>query len=344
MPLLIVLYCLQFAVSHGFRFDSSIPQGVVFGNSITLSWHRNGSDPNRMQFLLANATQGDLLLETLASTFSATDLTQPDGTFNVTFGSWGEYFIHAINDQGDVIAVTPNFIAWYDGLGPVLTGSTQQSGAPESSSSKEPVQSTASAPPNLLSKESVQSTATAPPTSNSAPRAHRKRKTSIIIGAVIGSLVSLLLIFGSGTYLFIRWRRKQRNLEYRLSPNLKIVPELTSDSPPTGTIRKENREIISPMRPGEMTPMLRDRNLETIEEIPEENPTEAGRERINIIGTPLHVDVSESQSVQQQEAPQPALGDVAAEVMRLREQVQQLIEREAERAQGNMLDPPPAYA
>ncbi len=145
-------------------------------------------------------------------------------------------------------------------------------------------------------------------------------------------------------YLFIRWQRKQRNLECRLSPNLKIVPETTSDPPPTGTIRKENREIISPMRPGEMTPMLRDRNRETIEEIPEGNPTEDERERIISIGTPLHVDVSQSQSGQQQEAPQPALGDVAAEVIRLREQVQQLIEREAERAQGNMLDPPPAYA
>ncbi|PBK82574.1 hypothetical protein ARMGADRAFT_1090155 [Armillaria gallica] len=343
MLLLIVLYCLQFAVSHGFRFDSSIPQAVAFGNSTTLSWHRNGSDPDRMDFLLANATQGGLSLETLASTFSATDLKQPNGTLNVTFGAPGEYFIHAINDQGDFIAVTAKFFADQGVISPFFP-LTQQSGAPESSSSEELVQSTASAPPKFSSKESVQSTATAPPTSNSAPRSHRKRKTSVIIGAVIGSLVSLLLIFGSGTYLFIRWQRKQRNLECRLSPNLKIVPELTSDSPPTGTIRKENREIISPMRPGEMSPMLRDRNLETIEEIPEEIPPEAGRERINIIGTPLHVGVSETQSVQQQEAPQPALGDVAAEVMRLREHVQQLIEREAERAQGNMLDPPPAYA
>ncbi len=147
-------YCLQFAVSHGFRFDTFILGNVAVGGSITLSWHRNGSDPNRVLLSLANATQDGLLLETLApafSAFSASDLGQPDGTLNVTFRELGcvsifaisihspssyhrEYFIHVMNYQGHVIAVSQKFIVQYEeGVGPPLFGSTQQSGAPERS-------------------------------------------------------------------------------------------------------------------------------------------------------------------------------------------------------------------
>lgn len=73
-------------------------------------------------------------------------------------------------------------------------------------------------------------------------------------------------------------------------------------------------------------------------------PTEDERESRDSTGTPLHIDTSESQRPQKREDRQAALGDVVAEVLRLRTQVQQLIaEWEAERVQSNGLDPPPEH-
>ncbi|KAK0229589.1 hypothetical protein EDD85DRAFT_794074 [Armillaria nabsnona] len=68
-------------------------------------------------------------------------------------------------------------------------------------------------------------------------------------------------------------------------------------------------------------------------------PTGDERERTNSTGMPLHLDTSESQSPRQWEALQAALGDVVAKVLRLRTQVQQIIEEwEAGRVQSNALD------
>ncbi|PBK60580.1 hypothetical protein ARMSODRAFT_982243 [Armillaria solidipes] len=194
--------------------------------------------------------------------------------------------------------------------------------------------------PYSSSAKPVQSTATTPPSSNSINRNH---KTHIIIGAVIGSLVSLLLVFGGGAFLFIRkWRPRNRNSRHRLSPNPKIIPELNSQSPP---VSDKNSETITPMLVGGAAPHLGDQSQEIVEQNPEGNPTEDEGERRNSISWPVHVHISEPQSAAQQEGPQAALGDVVAEVVRLRTQFQQLIvEREAERVHGNELDPPPAYA
>ncbi|PBK60570.1 hypothetical protein ARMSODRAFT_1068397 [Armillaria solidipes] len=210
-----------------------------------------------------------------------------------------------------------------------------------SSSSMKSVQITATTLPNGSSSESVQSTsssstksvkrtATAPPNSNSVPRTHKNHKRSIIIAAVIGSLVSLLLLFGGGTFFFIR-KRRHRNLKHRLSPNSKVIPELNSHSPPVGN---KNGETISHTLAGEMTPNRGDGSLEPVEQNPEGDPVEDEGERRNSIGTPVHVDTSESQS------PHAPLDDVGAEVLRLRDHVHRLVER----VQGNVFDPPPAYA
>ncbi len=172
---------------------------------------------------------------------------------------------------------------------------------------------------------------------------HPNHKTSIIIGAVIGCLVSLLIIFGGGTFLFIRKRRHPNwNLKHRLSPNLKIIPELNSLSPPVGN---KNGEVITPMMVGEMAPNFGDRNQERLGQTLGGNPTEDNRERRDSISMPVHIYTSEPQSTPEQEGPQAALDDVVAEVVRLRTQFQQfIVEREAERVHGNALDPPPAYA
>ncbi len=157
----------------------------------------------------------------------------------------------------------------------------------------------------------------------------------------MGSLVSLLLLLGGGIFLFIRKRRHQ-NLNHHLSPDPKIIPELISHSPPAGN---KNTETISPMLAGEMTPNEGDRSQDTVEQNTEGDPIEDEGERRNSIGTPVHVDTSETQSAQQEEVPQAGLDDVVAEVLRLRTQFQQfIVEREAERVQGNAFDPPPAYS
>ncbi len=178
---------------------------------------------------------------------------------------------------------------------------------------------------------------------SSSNSTHRDHKTPIIIGAVIGSLVSLLITFGGGTFLFIRKQRHRNwNSKHCLSPNPKIIPELNLHSPP---VRNKNGETITPMLVDGVVPDLGDRSQEIVEQNPEGNPTEDEEERRNSISSPVHVDTSESQRATLQEGPQAALGDVVAEVVRLRTQFQQFImEQEAERVHGNALDPPPAYA
>ncbi len=109
-----------------------------------------------------------------------------------------------------------------------------------------------------------------------------------------------------------------------------MIPELPSHSPP---VRNKNGETITPMLSGRVGPDVGDRRQEIVEQNPERNPTEDEGERRNSSDTP---DASEL-------AQQDAL-DVVAEVLRLRTQFQQfIVEREAERVQGNLLDLPPAY-
>ncbi|PBK82615.1 hypothetical protein ARMGADRAFT_1068120 [Armillaria gallica] len=138
---------------------------------------------------------------------------------------------------------------------------------------------------------------------------HRKHKTPIIIGAVTGSLVSLLIIFGGGTFLYIR-KRRYLNFRHHLSPNLKIKPELNSYSPPIGN---QNGGTITPMLAGAVTPDFGDRSQETVEQGPAGNPTKVEGERRNSSSSLAHVDTSEPQRAPQQEGPQAALGDAVTE-------------------------------
>ncbi len=92
-----------------------------------------------------------------------------------------------------------------------------------------------------------------------------------------------------------------------------------------------------------MTPNLANTSPDTVEQSPEGNPAEDERERRDSVETHVHADTSEPQSAQQPEGSRAVLDDVAADVLRLRVRVQQLIEREAERVQGSAFEPPPAY-
>ncbi|SJL17836.1 uncharacterized protein ARMOST_21400 [Armillaria ostoyae] len=132
--------------------------------------------------------------------------------------------------------------------------------------------------------------------------------------------MSLLLVFGGCAFLFIRKRRpRNRNSKHRLSPNPKVIPEIDSHYLPVGD---KNSETITPMLAGEMRPNMGNGSPEPVEQNPEGDPVEDEGERRNSIGTAVHVDISEPQSAAQQEGPQVALGDVVAEVVRLRSQFQ----------------------
>ncbi|PBK60577.1 hypothetical protein ARMSODRAFT_1068405 [Armillaria solidipes] len=308
--------CLQFSISHGFHFDN-FAGNITAGIPITLSWHRNVNDPNQINFVLCNSTGPFVFLD--AHSFSATNLTQLSGTLNVTFPESGEHVIETTINQTTVPASTQRFDVARPSEHVVPSGSVNPSASSVTETGQPPSSSTGS----------VQGTATDSPNSNST---HQTRRTSTIIGAVIGSLMSLLLLFGGGTFLFIR-KRRERSLKHRLSPNLKILPELNLDSPP---VRSKNDETISPMPVGEITPDVGGRSQEPIEGNLEGNSTE---ERRNRIGTAAHNDTSERPSPREENLQTP-LDDVGAEVLRLRDQVQRLVER----VQGNVFDPPPAYA
>ncbi|KAK0219603.1 hypothetical protein EDD85DRAFT_989082 [Armillaria nabsnona] len=296
--------------------------------------HPNPNDTGEIYFLLRSVPHSlqrrDLPL--------ATDTTQSNGTLNVTFPASGKYTVEAsTNETGLVSAVTPQIfeIAASPDDSYATLGYSSATFTTFTYSRSEVVQITAAGILTAYMMESVQIPTTAPPNSNST---HRDHKTPIIIGAVIGCLVSLLIIFGGGTFLFKRKRRLQnRNLNHGPSPNFKIIPELNSNSPP---VKNKNGEIITSMLAGGVARDVVDRNPETVQQNPERNRTEdVGNSRNSFDGP----DASEPQSAQQQEVPQAAFGDVVAEVLRLRTQFQPFIEREAERVQSDASDPPPAY-
>ncbi|KAK0219561.1 hypothetical protein EDD85DRAFT_989024 [Armillaria nabsnona] len=327
MLLLIVLSC--FAISHGFRFDN-LTETLTVGIPITLSWHRDANNSKQIDISLLNYLYPFINTPQVTTLKSAADIPQPYGTLNMTIPNSGLYLVEAHN-AGTVVANTgafdvkppsenggggsstmPSYLfipAYPDHIGPFCVGVRRVI-------------------------QVLQSTETAPPESNST---HQNGKASIVIGTVIGSLVSLLLLLVGGTFLFIR-KRRQRNLNRGLLPNPKIIPEIYSHSPP---LRNENSEIVSPTPAREVVPHMQDGSCETAEDIPGGNPTDGGRERGNSIRNP---DASDPQSEQQQERLQAAF-DVVSEVFRFRTQFQQfIVEWEAERVRGGALDLPPAYA
>lgn len=201
------------------------------------------------------------------------------------------------------------------------------------------------------------------PPSEGLAHGNRHRKASIIIGAVLGSVFSLLFLFGGATFLFIR-RRKYRRLKDSLIPNIKITSErqsMLSLSPPSRPMEKEASEPISPVSIPLSTNLadiqlpISEQDLEGLEE----NAMERRNSRFAAC-TPSCVDTSEPQMggrAGQQAGPQAttgeegpqastaATGDMAAEILMLRTQVRQLIfEQEADGIPGGISDPPPPYA
>ncbi|PBK80684.1 hypothetical protein ARMGADRAFT_1068830 [Armillaria gallica] len=326
MLLHIALSFLQFAISRAFHFDK-FTGTLAVGIPITLFWHHGVSDPSQIEFVLVSlptSFQGIKL-------FSNSDITQPDGTLNVIFPGTGDYTVKAFTNQTGYAAVLTT--QTFEVLPPSENGGSDNSTVPLSAVQSASVVSSGTYDTTSLhsvelsssaSTESVRSTATASPNSNS----HRNHKTSIIIGTVLGSLVSLLLLIGCTTFMFMR-QRKERNLNCRLlEPDPMIISENLHSPPP----REKNSETVSRMLVGETMPNLQDRSCETVEEV----PTDDGRERINSVGNPLASDPHGAQ----QQAP---LDVMAAVVRSMNQLVQLFINREAQRARRNSLDSPPEY-
>ncbi|PBK60572.1 hypothetical protein ARMSODRAFT_982237 [Armillaria solidipes] len=278
-----------------------------------------------LRLLLHDISSSDLPLGPESGfSASATNTSQLNGTVNVTFPRpAGEYAIEGVDQSG--------------------VGSTSQifdvtDNNNTSASSSEVVLSSTCTVGIYERLRAIQM-----PLNAAIPKAPLLSQYKVLQPPhLIGSLVSLLLVFGGCAFLFIRKRRRRnRNSKHRLSTNLNITPELNSHSPPVGN---KNVETITPMLAGGVAPDLGDRSQEIVEQNPEGNPTEDEGERRNNISSPVHVDISEPQDAPQQGGPRASLGDVVAEVVRLRTQFQQfVVEREAERVHGNELDPPPAY-
>ncbi|KAK0465748.1 hypothetical protein IW261DRAFT_1598517 [Armillaria novae-zelandiae] len=322
---LILLLFLHFPSPLGFRFDN-FTGTVTMWTPIILSWHRDESDTAQINFTTTYAVTPQI--QTIDWPSVSTDTNQPDGTLNATFTRPGPWIVRAIGPNSSIMATSQTFSVDVPGN----SGSWSLLSRPSDS-----VNISGSVETQILSNHSstssVLSTLTAPPSSNSI---HRNDKTSIIIGAVIGSLVSLLIIIGGATFFLIRRRRRHRdrNMKNRLSPNLKVMPNLPPHSPP---VRNKIGEVITPTLAGGVAPVLENRLQETVEH----SLTEDEGERRNAVGMPLHVADSVSQDTQQQQADL----DVVAEVLRLRTQVQQIIvERDEERFHGNPPDLPPAYS
>ncbi|KAK0430088.1 hypothetical protein EV421DRAFT_2025357 [Armillaria borealis] len=284
----------------------------------------------------------------------ATDTIQSDGT-PVTFPTSGEYIIEATNNQTGVAAsVSPQiFEVGSTSQSSIFSGVNMNIGVFFTpfltcvNHEDRPMNPHRAHHASIMSLDQFfQSNKTVPPQNQYKALQLLYRTTppwnrykALQLPHLIGSLVSLLLILGGGTFLFI-CKRSQRTMKYRPSPNLKMIPELNLHSPP---VRNKNSLTIAPMLAGGVAPDLGDRSQEIVEQNSEGNPTEDVEERRNSISSPVHVDASEPQGVPQQEVPQAAL-DVVAEVVMLRTQFQQfIVEREAERVHGNVLDPPPAY-
>ncbi|KAK0492643.1 hypothetical protein EDD18DRAFT_449354 [Armillaria luteobubalina] len=210
MLLRIVLSCLSFSSSHGLSFDY-FRGNVTVGIPITLSWHREANDSSRIEFVLRSLL-GEASLDGL-HLLNATDTTQLNGTIEVAFPGSGEYTVEAITNQTGVVTIA----------------AAQRFEVTSSSTGTEPSSS---------STMSVKRTGTSP------------RRTSIIIGAVLGTVVSLVLLVGGGAFLVIRHRGRRNWKHCRLSPNPKIHPgpgpgpEQGLHSPPVGN---KNSETIFPM-------------------------------------------------------------------------------------------------
>ncbi|KAK0209681.1 hypothetical protein IW262DRAFT_1416634 [Armillaria fumosa] len=245
---------------------------VTVSIPITLSWHRETNDSNRIEFVL-RSLPGEVSLDGL-HLLNATDTTQLNGTIEVTFpGSGCIPRIFALNVHSSFSNRRKYTIEGITNQTAVVTIVAAQRFEVTSSGD--------GAAPSSSSTESVKSTGTSP------------RRTSIIIGAVLGTVVSLMLLIEGGAFLFICHRRRQNWKHCRLSPNPKVHPEPEPGldqglhSPPVGN---KNSETVSPMLEGETTPNTGDVITDTVEQSPEGNPFEEEGERRNSIESHWHVE------------------------------------------------------
>ncbi|KAK0470967.1 hypothetical protein IW261DRAFT_913684 [Armillaria novae-zelandiae] len=229
MLLMILLCCIKFTLLNGFHFDEFSGTALSVGIPITLSWHFDTGDPDEVFFqrrhiIQQSFFQGDAI---------PTEITHPNGTLNVTFPSNGTFIVDAIaSGTGSLNLLNSSGIFNFSGASEDSVSSDTTSSSSFSTSSSGEI--------------SQKPTTSAIPPSASSAHANRDRKTSIIIGAVIGSVALVLFLLGSATLIL---RRNYIRLKHSLLPNPKItfdrqsISLLSSLYPLT---EKANGDVISP--------------------------------------------------------------------------------------------------
>ncbi|PBK58546.1 hypothetical protein ARMSODRAFT_1028180 [Armillaria solidipes] len=99
MLLSILLICFKFVVSNGFQFDEFTGTVLSIGIPITLSWHFDIGDPDKVFFQRKDIGQqfffqGDGI---------PAEFTHPNGTLNVTFPSNGRFAVDVIANGTDAL-------------------------------------------------------------------------------------------------------------------------------------------------------------------------------------------------------------------------------------------------
>ncbi|KAK0219576.1 hypothetical protein EDD85DRAFT_797226 [Armillaria nabsnona] len=236
---------------------------------------------------------------------STTDTTQPDGTLNVTFPIPGSFVIEATGVNLSIIASSQTFEAAFGGS----EGSWGSWSVPSAS-----VNPSGSETGQPQSSSTESATGAAPVSTNRSATESATSTAPILTNH--SSTESTQSTATPPPILGVPDHPRRRYIP--LHPQTETSePEVEASSIPKSEVRNKIGEIITPMLRGVMAPDLEDRSQETVEEA---DPTEEGPQ-------------------------QEAVLDVVAEFLRMRTQLQQIIvEREAERGHGNVLDSPPAYA
>ncbi|KAK0226892.1 hypothetical protein EDD85DRAFT_940610 [Armillaria nabsnona] len=370
----------NFTTTYGFTFDDP-PASPIAGIPTALTWHRNSDDPNDIYFerrsvVSQSSGNGD-------SVPSSSDTTQRQGTLSVTFPSAGRYVIEVLDSQTDDVIGSSHSLTVVSQVqdiessisvtgAPSFTFYVTSASSPTASSAREqnssvydPIISTPSANPA--------SSTSSPPSRSGSPgsNSNRHHQLSIIIGATIGSVVFLLLLLGIGVFLFTRKHAPHygqsivsfcppddEGKSRSISPVIPVGTAVSSTNfkNPDGkdrrrnTFGQESRPLpVDPQIGGSAKKQARPRRQEALQSAKGKRIKFARvmRNSFCTVSEPLPVDSArarEQAGPGGEEMPRAALGDMEAEVLRLKTQVYQiLIQREAERVEGGPFDLPPSY-
>ncbi|PBK79543.1 hypothetical protein ARMGADRAFT_1093025 [Armillaria gallica] len=391
MLLHFVLFCFCFATSTGFLFDG-IKGSATVGAPFSLTWHLDqDDDPNKLvverrNLQNQNSGQGNNI------PFSFPNNGVLDGAMVVTFPLPGDYSIEVFNNStkslvatSDIIpvsspginpdSITASVSVSTSGPIPTATTSSVMPISSTSSSSGYGDSSTMSSFATAMSGSTTDGTSTTTSTPSSTPNnsnSHKTKQMSTITGAVIGVMISLLLL-ALGVLHYYRLHRSRsymlslsptvmfEYLQIRPSSQHRAIHELRGRDVPvsasvnvliptsinSGIVEFEVEEGVPELNLPEKGTKLVTNGPRTSTIASDDNAPEpslsgglAGRKSLQILA-------EEPMSRASTSALQPLTrsDEMAEEITRLRTQIQQLITNGVSGWDpGRGIDPPPAYS